>query len=511
MFENSIALYLFETIKHFVLSFYDTSATKKIIMKLAAYFKKVFESSFIYRVFMFMSPFEEYRCNSLLYRIVSEIKDVVLSFFSKIYSFIEKRNKYGINRYIFDLLLKNKYFTYEYFCAALVAIMLIVPHDYWNNLYAVIIAFVLLGAYFIKCISGSGVTACNIYSIPACLVTFLIMLFTSAVIGPDHADSLRILLFFISSIIFMLVICGATQSSERLKKMISLILGALCLMSLYAIWQNHVGVDVVAELTDLNANEGMPGRVYSTFENPNNFAEAIVLLIPFTYAMILSAEKNFTKLVYAGIFVVSTVALMMTFSRSCYVSFAIATLVFLALYNWRYIIPLIFIGIMAIPFMPDTVMNRILTIGSMNDTSNFYRIYLWGGIIKMISVYGITGVGLGPSAFAAVYPRFAHHFATTAPHSHMLYLELIVELGIIGALSFFVFMFFVFKKGLSTYNKAPKDLRCIIIAAISGLCGIAFSCAAEYIWFYPRVMFVYWIVIGILLCGVRLSKFSKKI
>lgn len=510
MFENSMALHVFLAVKQFVLSFYDSSVTKRVIMRFVAFLKRYFESSIVYRIFMCKSPADNMRRKSMIYRAVSASVNSIVSVFSHMYVYIKKNNTFGINRYIFDTLSEKKYFAYEYFCAALIAVMLIVPHNYWNNLYAVLFAFALLGLYFLRAVSKSGKVGINVYAVPASLVSFLIIMVSSAVMSPDRVDSLRIALFFFSSVIFMLVICGGTGSALKLKNMVSIILAALLIMSLYAIWQNHVGVDVVAELTDLNANEGMPGRVYSTFENPNNFAEAIVLLIPFNYALFIISENKISKLVYAGIFAVSAVALLMTYSRSCYVSFAIATVIFLILYDWKYIIPLAVVGITAIPFLPESVLNRILTIGSMNDTSNFYRIYLWGGIIKMISVYWVTGVGLGPGAFAAVYPRFAHHFATTAPHSHMLYLELIVELGIIGAVSFFVFIFFVFKKGLSTFNKTSKELRCLIIAAVSGLCGIAFSCAAEYIWFYPRVMFVYWIVIGILLCAVRLSEIGKK-
>ena len=51
-----------------------------------------------------------------------------------------------------------------------------------------------------------------------------------------------------------------------------------------------------------------------------------------------------------------------------------------------------------------------------------------------------------------------------------------------------------------------KTCRCIIIAAISAFAGISFTSCAEYIWFYPRVMFVFWIVLGVLLAAVRCGK-----
>jgi len=130
-------------------------------------------------------------------------------------------------------------------------------------------------------------------------------------------------------------------------------------------------------------------------------------------------------------------------------------------------------------------------------------------VIKLVRHSGLTGIGIGPEAFAKAYPPFASIWAAKAPHSHMLYLELLVELGVVGVTSFLAFMFFALKKGLATYNRTGKTCRCIIIAAISAFAGISFTACAEYIWFYPRVMFVFWIVLGILLAAVKIKAKSE--
>ena len=56
MFENSMALHVFLAVKQFVLSFYDSSVTKRVIMRFVAFLKRYFESSIVYRIFMCKSP-----------------------------------------------------------------------------------------------------------------------------------------------------------------------------------------------------------------------------------------------------------------------------------------------------------------------------------------------------------------------------------------------------------------------------------------------------------------------
>lgn len=82
MFENSMALHVFLAVKQFVLSFYDSSATKKVIMKFVAFLKRYFECSIVYRIFMCKSPAEDMRRKSVIYRAVSALVNSIVSVFS---------------------------------------------------------------------------------------------------------------------------------------------------------------------------------------------------------------------------------------------------------------------------------------------------------------------------------------------------------------------------------------------------------------------------------------------
>ena len=52
-----------------------------------------------------------------------------------------------------------------------------------------------------------------------------------------------------------------------------------------------MGIEVNPEYVDVAVNRSMPGRVFSTFANPNNFAELLVLTMPFTAALVFSVKS----------------------------------------------------------------------------------------------------------------------------------------------------------------------------------------------------------------------------
>ena len=504
MLRQSITVYL---LSRFLALFmcYKESVIYNLILKLAARIKDIFEKSLVHWLFTSETSYEKKYRQSVIYAIIDKLVRFLEKWGMAFWTFARKSSENSVCVKVFNVFHDTGYFKFEYICGLLFGFMLVVPHEMWNNLYAVIMAVLLAGLYVLLHFSGRKF-AFNIRAVSVSIIAFLVAVAGGVLKTPVLYDGARLALFYISSVIFAVVIWGSVSDEKTLKILVTMLIGGLTVMCLYALYQNHVGVEIDVRLTDISANSGMPGRVYSTFANPNNFAEAIVLIVPFVYTMILCSGKKITKALFSAVLVLCLVALAMSYSRSCYVAFAIATLVFVFIYDWRLILPLGIVAIMCIPILPESVMNRIFTIGSLSDSSNSYRTLVWEGVINLVKNTGISGIGIGPEAFTRLYPKYANMSALTAMHSHMLYLEVLVELGIVGFLGFMGIMYSSLKKGLSVVNRTNKTIRCFIISCISAFAGISFTACAEYIWFYPRVMFLFWIVLGVLLACVRISR-----
>ena len=77
-------------------------------------------------------------------------------------------------------------------------------------------------------------------------------------------------------------------------------------------------------------------------------------------------------------FIIGSVAMAMTYSRASWVGFACALVVLVFLWRPRLLPPFLLLCCLAVPLLPDTVWNRILTIGNTSDSSTADRFPLCG-------------------------------------------------------------------------------------------------------------------------------------
>ena len=63
------------------------------------------------------------------------------------------------------------------------------------------------------------------------------------------------------------------------------------------------------------------------------------------------------------------------------------------------------------------------------------------------------------------------------------------------------------KSYLACTDRRVKNL---LAAAVAGFCGILLISVAEYTWFYPRNMFFYWFLFGVITACVKLGRQSVK-
>ncbi len=444
----------------------------------------------------------KYYETSLFYKFADSVWKFILKIIRKIQLFIRSIFKDSLSLYLFNVVVSKKAFSIDIIMAVFLGAMFIVPHDKWNNLYFVIMA-VLIGFGVVMQIASGKTKSLGVRKIGVTLFAFMVAILASTATALVISDAIRFALFLIGSLIFAYSIYLVLDSKENLVRFIKILLVFVTITGIYGIVQRIRGVEINLEFVDIHTNNGMPGRVFSTFSNPNNFAQLLVLFMPFFVPAFIYSRRKTEKLLALAGFCVTFAALLMTYSRSCWVGFALSAILFVLIYDKRFVIPMAILVIAAIPFLPETIMNRIFTIGSMQDTSNSYRIYIWKSCWEMIKDFGTTGFGIGPASFSVMYPGYSSPVAVTAPHSHMLYMQIVLEMGILGAVSFFGFIFALTKKAAGAMRKMDSEIRCYTIAAISALFGIAFVCCAEYIWFYPRIMFAFWIVPGLMLALIR--------
>ena len=400
------------------------------------------------------------------------------------------------------------FLDYEFFAGVCIMFVMLCPGSMWRNVYGIAVALALLAVLAVMTAVEKR-DALSVRTLGAAFFIFALSTVVSAFTAIDRSDALRVLTFYAASFIFTIVLAADLRDPARLKKLLGFIYVAVIASAIYAFYQRVTGVAISASLTDVSTNSYMPGRVFSTFENPNNYAEFLILTVPLCVAYCSMLKKSYTALVAWILNALPLGALLMTYSRSGWISFALAVVIFVFLYNKKLFPALIIAGLIGFMFLPDTVMSRIATIGSTGDSSNKYRLYIWEGALRMLKTHGVTGVGLGPASFRYVYLGVCNKVAAPAAHSHMLYLETWIEQGLLGIVSYLAMLFSAVRRGLIYMRCADKRLRITMIACISSLVAIMFAAAVEYIWFYPRVMMTYFMVLGILYACISQARASR--
>lgn len=390
---------------------------------------------------------------------------------------------------------------------AFLIVTMIIPDNRWYNLYGVILTLLLFIMFLIKTVIIPK-DRIDLSSLDPVLIIFFISIFMAGISSLFPMDSLNNLIYYLITFMTIIMITSSIDSYDDLYMVIKLIILGTLLTALYGVYQwKVVGIQVNPSLTDLTINQGMGGRVYSTMGNPNVYGELLVLTLPFFGTVIINEKTWLKKLFWAILLIPVIIILLKTGSRSAWVAFAVSVFIFVFFWKRKLVPFLVLLGILSLPFLPSSIYQRILTIFNPNDTSLKYRKQILGPAYAMLRDYWITGVGLGNKVFSIIYQRYKSFGLTTVAHTHNLYVQIWLEAGIV-AVTTLVLLVLRLVKSTFIVVKEKKSLKLnnILIASISAILGLCVMGLADHIWFYNRILFMFWVNIAIILTSLKLIK-----
>ncbi len=312
-------------------------------------------------------------------------------------------------------------------------------------------------------------------------------------------------LLTICFVLFSIVVINSIETKNQVRVLNFLLVLGGAVVSLYGFYQYINPGKFGGSWVDQEMFEGM-FRVYSTFQNPNVLGEYFLLIIPVAVACFLITKHIIGKLFYLCSAGAMLLCLVLTYSRGCYLGIMVAAAVFAVLLDKRFI----FLGvaiIIALPFvLPETIINRFLSIGNMQDSSTSYRVYIWMATIAMLKDYWFGGIGPGEGAYNVVYPMYAYN-GISAPHSHNTFLQIMCDSGFMGIIVFVLIIYHYFKTLFISYMKnRDKEERILTIAGISLVTGFLVQSLFDYTFYNYRVLLLFWAFLGL---GIVYSRFSK--
>lgn len=251
-----------------------------------------------------------------------------------------------------------------------------------------------------------------------------------------------------------------------------------------------------------------PVRACSFFPSPNLLGAALVLTLP---VVLLYREKNKEEKFWkVSLLILMGLTLVLTFSRSSLLALIAVSLLYCLVVEkkprWAMLL-LIFYGLcfLLVVLLPSgALQERLLNLVTARwDFYTLMRCDIWKSSISMWLSSPL--IGIGPREFHLLYPRYAlpgpGSYYLYQPHAHNIFLQVLVETGILGLLFWGWVMALIVR---DSYRNAKgvgglrKDIRAGFFLALA-----AFFVQGLFdytLWFAP-LGFLFFIISGISCAG----------
>lgn len=234
-------------------------------------------------------------------------------------------------------------------------------------------------------------------------------------------------------------------------------------------------------------------RLLSTFFDPNFLAAYLVLTLTLIITLFLYAAYPMPKFLLILNFLTVFVALVLTFSRSGYLMFAVTAAVIGVLKSRKLIVLALILSLTAYLLVPR-VQTRIAG-GVDPDDSARFRFESWKRTLVIIKDYPLTGVGFNAYRYAQARYGFFSFEEPLGGHSgagsDSSLLFVFVTTGIFGLLSYLLLL-------LKISWESFKNLNAWSLAMLAGLLGLLVESNFINSLFYPWIMIWFWVVTGVI-------------
>ena len=238
----------------------------------------------------------------------------------------------------------------------------------------------------------------------------------------------------------------------------------------------------------------------------------LVMIYPLALGQMLVTRNKFIKCLYLIAIGTIVTCAMITDDVMVHWGIIIATVVFMLIYNFRsiwFVLASVLAGCGAMLVLPSSITSVVQSFFVLPAEQIEAKKTIWTNTLGIILKNLFTGIGVGEESFLALYYRDIPVENVPITHSDNLFLQIFLELGIVGLLVFLCALFmFAQKCFINTKRKNQKSrsrtMVCAGYASIISACLMGFN---SYIWYNYRSFLTFWIVFALI---VALTKVNDK-
>ncbi|MEB3291007.1 MAG: IctB family putative bicarbonate transporter [Leptolyngbya sp.] len=358
--------------------------------------------------------------------------------------------------------------------------------------------------------AGAGITPVHIT-----VVAFGGAMALATVFSPVPGAALSGLIKLTLNILLFLLIARVCRQPRARTLLISAYLFTTLPVAIYGLRQYFFGAAALATWVDATSELASVTRVYSFLGNPNLLAGYLIPAVMFSAMAVFAWPRWVPKGLAALAAIINILCLVLTLSRGGWVGFLLGGFVLLALtvHYWsirftpfwrRWAMPLLLGGAAAFVLLAvlsvSSLRARVLSFfAGRADSSNNFRMNVWAAVIEMIQDRPILGIGPGNKAFNTVYPIYQRP-RYTALSAYSVFLEVLVEAGIVGFAAFLWMLLVVFHQGWVQIQKM-REIQSVqgywLMGALASMIGTLGQGIADTVMYRPQISTLWWLAIAI--------------
>jgi len=206
------------------------------------------------------------------------------------------------------------------------------------------------------------------------------------------------------------------------------------------------------------------GRPPSTFINANYYGMIIEFVIIIAMYRIFTNKNGKMKKWYLGTILINLIGLYMSASMSSCMTLFLVMLIYLIVKGKKksaMTVLFVLIAIISIVLLSDQILPRMDTVSDILSV----RVDVWSTTLKGISDHALFG--MGPGAYRMIWPLYGG-FETF--HAHNLYLDALLNFGVIGCCSIFFYLLTQLKILMKRLQiKVCKNRNILVLVAFAAV------------------------------------------
>jgi O-Antigen ligase len=359
--------------------------------------------------------------------------------------------------------------------------------------------------------------------------------FLSLIYTTDKFDGIRAAPALLGNLLFFFLVPNLVHTRKQVRVVLVCWLAITAAIGIYTIYGWHKGNAVtdsrfhstgerstgerfsvvLMDQAEFDLDEKIP-RALGPTSHPAVYAINVIMTLPFFALFAVSATKLRWRLVWGLGLLISMYNVLLTNTRAALVAmaFVLALTIVTGIVrtNVRIILALLVLGVVAIPFLPSALYERIFNpqnyTQARSATLNARFLY-WESALQAIRENPLLGVGLGNQV---EIPRRTNLPMPPNSSVHNEYLFSLMEVGVVGysvLVGFFILLYRRARESEKIFrSRGDLDAARIITAARVVFWGVLFYAIQVDCFHFP--LKGWWLVMGLVLVMHRIARDGRQ-